>query len=220
MAKLPQLLDALTAADGRRERSTFDSISRAIRGDGLLPPSKRGHGATVLGVQDATNLLLAALVPVEQAEAATAAVQLRSLRRFPRPRWEGTGVLAALAEADTFGDAVDLVIERVDLVGAILMRWTDDAYGNMPAELRHKVFMPKLSLSISSNLTAEIAIDFNRGTGPEREFSLTYVRDLQQPSDFYAGPFARASDTTSTVSVGLPTLLRLHDALFPEGADG
>jgi hypothetical protein len=46
MARLPTLVDALTAADGRRDRATIANIARAIREAGLLPPSARGRGAT------------------------------------------------------------------------------------------------------------------------------------------------------------------------------
>ena len=216
MARLPQLLDALASADTRRERSWFDSVSRAIREDGLLPPSVRGRGATVLGTQDAANLLLACLAPVTQAEAATAAQQFRSLRRLSRSSSDGPGALAAVAGAQLFGDALELLIDGADELGLMLMSWVDEAHSNLPEPERRRLLLPRVEVMVRSNLSAEIAVYFNRDNCEAKEFSADYTIDFLRSDldEFYSGPFSRKSDTVTTVSVGLPTLLRLYDALI------
>lgn len=58
MARLPALIDLLTSFGGG-ERRTLDQQARMLRDAGMLSPSKRGVGASVMTTGDAAALLLA-----------------------------------------------------------------------------------------------------------------------------------------------------------------
>lgn len=216
MARLPQIVDALSAADGRRDRATLDNIARAIREDGLLPDTLRGRGATPMSLRSVADLLIAVNLPVPRGEAAAAAEQFRSLRPLPASGAGLPDVLKALDEAETFGAALEALIGQAEALGLLLMRLADEACSRIPEETRYKLLMPELRVEFMSDLSARISVASRHGQGPQAAFRRRYCMDLDRPADFYAGPFSRKSDTLVTHCVHLGTILRLHDALAAE----
>lgn len=225
MARLPQLVDALTAADGRRDRATIDNIARACRKDGLLPPSLRGHGASPMTVRNAADLLIAVTMPVPRGKAARAAGEFRTLHSTPSkmayyetttPRSAGSQWLAPaqLAEAQTFGEALEFLIEQAEEIGSSLMQWTDANYSYMPEEDRYKLCLPHLTVGFITPLRAYVSVTFNRGEGPVEEFRCDYGLNVNLLFlNAYTDATLQNSDWELETRVRLGTILRLHDAL-------
>lgn len=108
--KLPALVKALAEVD-EREEATLNHVARLIREAGHLPTTKRGPGSANMGPREMANLLIAANGTDLPRNAPNAVTQFRSLSVR---EWAGTlcgsDYLAGLAEAPTFGEALDLLI--------------------------------------------------------------------------------------------------------------
>jgi hypothetical protein len=213
MARLPSLIDALSQADPQRDRATLDNIARAIREDGLLPPSPRGRGANDYTLENATDLLLASQVPVPRGEASRTALQFRSLRRMNVPV-HAVPLFQELVAPQTFGEAMEVLIERADKLASALVEWTHSAYPALPGNLRRMV-VPKVEVTMTSRLSAVVAINLEGGPESLPRYQASYAMDVTKEPEFYQGPFAAKSDRVVSVTFGLPTILRLHEALFP-----
>ncbi len=144
MARLPALVDALTEADKVRDRATIDNIARAVREAGLLPTSGAGHRAAHMSVQNAADLLIATNLVLPRGRAADATRQIRSLRRLPGFTRGNSGVFKVISEAQTFGAAVEVLIEQAPLLLTAFTTWADEAWGNHPEEDRIGSFFPNL----------------------------------------------------------------------------
>lgn len=221
MARLPALVDALTEADGQRDRATIDNIARAVREAGLLPTTGVGRLAAHMSVQNAADLLIATNVVLPRGQAADAARQIRSLRRLARSSKGNAGVFKAVGEAQTFGAAIEVLIEQAPSLLYSFAAWADEAYANYPEDLRLKLFLPQLAVEFTSKLSANVTLYYDRGydldcglVGVQPEFRCEYAMDLDKPHGFYTSP---KSDRHITVRVGIKTIMRLHVALF--GAD-
>lgn len=221
MARLPAFVDALARTDRERDRSTIDNIARAVREEGLLPTVSSGRGAAKLTAANAADLLIAVHAVVPRAKAAQATRQIRSLRRMAASSGGEHGFYKALGEAETFGDALVILIEQAPAIFNSFVDWVDDAYANHPEEDRH-LFLPQLRVRFTNRLTADVSFVFNRGVqraieaGTQVDFKTSYTIDIDQPRDFYE---RIKTDRQVTVSVGLPTIMSLHEALFGTGTE-
>lgn len=213
MARLPQLVDALTATDGR-DRATIDNVARAIREDGLLPTTLRGPGASKMTAANAADLLIATSMPVPRGEASAAAIRFRALEphTLSLNRTESP-TLQAVAQSASLGEAVEVLIQHaraIDNEFAALARAAAARTG------RH-VF-PELRVAFKLTTWSQSAqifriMDSDDGVPPEliAEFRRDDVRKLLDRD--------RTDRLLETgVSFGLPTLLALHCALY-EGTD-
>ena len=216
MARLPAFVDALARTDRERDRSTIDSIARTVREDGLLPTISSGRGAAHLTAENVADLLIAVHAVAPRAKASQAARQIRSLRRETSSSKGKNGFYKSLGDADTFGDALVVLIEQAAAISESFVGWVDDAYANIPEEDRH-IFLPKLRVRFTNRLTADISFLFNRGVertleaGTQVEFKTSYMIDLDRPREFYK---TVDTDREISVSVGLATIMFLHDTLF------
>lgn len=119
MAKLPSLISALDLTS-QRERPTIEHIARVIREAGLIPTTKRGPGASDMGVKEAANLLLAVTVSELPKDAPLAVDTLRNLKRT----WKNypddgiPDVFAGVHEALDFGEAIEALIANAAKIAA------------------------------------------------------------------------------------------------------
>jgi hypothetical protein len=239
MAKLPALVTVLAEVDGR-DRATVDHYARTIREAGYIPTTKRGSGAAEMTAREAANLLIALCGADAPKEAPLAIDRFRSLRRFCV--WSDEEALAPalppLAEANTFGDALEYLIDDGVIELGVMVGIYSLAHGarggkaladGMIRALRPGgVFIPAGLRITFHRYAADIAfwtpspqmgepLDYSR---PERRAGLyrTEWEALFRPDEdrafagFYGGG---ASDRQVAVTVGLPTLFALHEALNP-----
>jgi hypothetical protein len=93
LARLPALIDAYAAFDGR-DHATIKLIARTIREAGLIPTTKRGSGASTMSEREVVNLLLGANGAEAPVAAPQAVDRLRRLAlRIPEYLREDLGLL-------------------------------------------------------------------------------------------------------------------------------
>lgn len=112
--KLPGLVKVLAEGDERGE-ATLNHIARVIREAGHLPTTKRGPGASDMGVREAANLLMGASGSDIPANAAAAVEQYQSLSRFHGRRQrdfdlDRSSWWTQIKAASTFGEALQHLI--------------------------------------------------------------------------------------------------------------
>ncbi len=220
MAKLPALVSALAECDDR-DRSTLDHIARVIREAGLIPTTKRGSGASDMTVREAANLLIGASTAEHPKSAAMVVPLYRSLiGQNLSPNDEQRGVFARISEARTFGDALETLIEGAPEVLASSFQYVDDAYGgNHTAEQ-----LRLLKAMVLRGDLAAVEVIFSRPTPyaemrvvtrPAGQERLQYHWRFMVDADLFMQGFYtdRRRDRTSTVTVGLRTLLALFAAV-------
>lgn len=112
MARLPALVDALAAADGR-PRGAVDHVARAVREAGYIQTTKRGRGAAEMTVQDAAALLIGLYGARDPASAAEAVEAMDKLTRKKQDsQWKDVPAwLSALQRARSPLLALAAVIE-------------------------------------------------------------------------------------------------------------
>lgn len=120
MARLPALVDALVAVDGR-ERVVVDNIARAVREAGFIQTTKRGRGAADMTCDDAAALLVGlygSAGMIDAPRVVEAFTQAR--RRHPVGAIRGgPAILGPLLRARTLMDAVARVIELGDVLDPV-----------------------------------------------------------------------------------------------------
>lgn len=112
MARLPALVDALVAVDGR-ERVVIDNVARAVREAGFIQTTKRGRGAADMTAADAAALVVG-LYGSAGMNDAPRVVDAFSQARRRQPAGlikSGPSVLGPLLRARTLLDAVVRLIE-------------------------------------------------------------------------------------------------------------
>jgi hypothetical protein len=219
MACLPQRLDALTAADGRRDRATLNNIARAIREDGLLPRGTTGRGAPRMNTRNAADLLIAVVLPVPRGEAADAARQFGTLRRRPHGMDRLSDWRLQLAEAPTFVEALTVLIEQAPAIGDTVVQWIDDACPGLPTPERYKLLTPRITIGFVTPLRAYITLQFNQGDGGCKGFHLDYDWNVNPAWKSHRHATLQ-SDWEIETRVHFGTILRLHDALADVAMDG
>ncbi|AWN43433.1 hypothetical protein [Methylobacterium durans] len=110
--KLPGLVKLLAEGDERGE-AAIAHIARIIREAGHLPTTKRGRGASDMGVLEAANLLIAANATDVPAKVSEAVETFRNLRQIPVRKNEGGFDIRAskgwkkILVCKTFGEALE-----------------------------------------------------------------------------------------------------------------
>lgn len=112
--KLPGLVKVLAEGDERGE-ATLNHIARMIREAGHLPTTKRGPGASDMGVREAANLLIAVSGSDVPTNAAAAIEQYRSLQFSRSERERGfdlgqSGWWTKIKSASNFSEALQHLI--------------------------------------------------------------------------------------------------------------
>lgn len=115
MARLPALIDALAAADGRPRRSV-DHVAREVREAGLIQTTKRGRGAAAMTPVDAAYLMLGLYGAQTPGDAKAAAQELADFRNIvPGPV---DPELEAIRAAPDLVHAMAALIELGPLISA------------------------------------------------------------------------------------------------------
>lgn len=227
MAKLPALVAALTECDDR-DRATLDWVARAIREAGCIPTGKRGAGAADMTFREAANLLIGANAAETPKQSALAVVQFRTLRPTDlSPQREKEGVFARIDEAETFGEALEALIEGSPELLVSLMQYVDDAYSGHNEEQRRL-----LKGRLLSGDLAKVEVAFSRpnpfawikvSTSPFGSETTEYHWVFaQEVSLLREGFYPQVeSDRVTTVTIGIRTLLKLCAAVVgDEGGEG
>lgn len=133
MARLPALVDALAAVDGR-ERGVIDHMAREIREAGLIQTTKRGRGSAEMSSLDAAHLILGIYGSDGRGTAAEAARSLGQLPVLripflsPAPGVTLPNGVGAAQHQTTLAGVVAAVIEA----GAQLATQTPRTQGTLP----------------------------------------------------------------------------------------
>ena len=114
MVRLPALITEYARLDGR-SRNTIAWYARLAREAGKLPTSKRGRGASQMGVREAVNLILACNGVEDPKQGADAVDRIRSYKGFPYDfdfeELEDDG-MREIGLEPTFGKALEELIRR------------------------------------------------------------------------------------------------------------
>lgn len=132
MARLPALVDALAAVDGR-ERGVLDHMAREIREAGLIQTTKRGRGSAEMSSLDAAHLLLGVYGSNGRGTAAEAASIFGSLQVLHLPNETSSPIETWPTEVwsaqcrRTLADAIAVIIDA----GRNLAKTTSMAQGSL-----------------------------------------------------------------------------------------
>ena len=218
MAKLPALVTALAATDGR-DRATLGVIARSIREAGHITTTKRGGGAAEMTATDAAALVIGANAVQSPRQAATAVQEYRTFKQTPHGRSETAPIYSRLAQSDTLLDALAVLVEEAVALDAAFRNWVARAYSPAHAEADTVgIFRPILAVTFHG---ASVDIAVQARTGPNWEdvdrHEWRFVVDVNlMMQRFYTLP-GTGPDRRVSTTIGLPTFLSLHRALFPAG---
>lgn len=115
--KLPGLV-RLLAEDDERGVPAIAHIARVIREAGHLPTTKRGRGASNMGVLEAANLLIAANATDVPSKVSETVDTFRKLRQVPKRKREGGFTIETsiwwknLSACKMFGEALEFFIAQ------------------------------------------------------------------------------------------------------------
>lgn len=210
MAKLPALVDALTAIDGR-PRGAIDHVARAIREAGLIQTTKRGRGASDMTATDAAYLLIGLYGSDQPAHAAKAATEFGNALRLPF--FPGVDTLPdaevdTLRRAESLVDAVAALIELGGRLrpGSLISRPGTEAGVDVLERSETSGYAALFTLEREGAIsTATLAMPASTGFRVlERHFVVT-----KNTKPFEAPP------VEVTVKLNTDVFIALHRALFP-----
>ncbi len=231
MAKLPALVTALAAVDGR-ERTSVDHVARTIRERGYITTGKRGGGAAEMAARDAANLLIALNGADTPKGAGLAIDRFRSLRFwFPGTASELAArndtypdlpkPLQHVMNSRFFGEALDALIEGVPDLAASFHQLACVTYEKdadyIDKHLAGIIRLGKFGLEVVFDRFAAFIEMFGLN-GSERRvlFEAAYVQETDRAqSGFYGEPWP---DRKVRVTIGFLTLYSLWQALNPDYA--
>lgn len=222
VAKLPALVTAIAEVDGR-DRQSVDHVARTIRERGYIPTGKRGGGAAEMTSQAASNLLIALNGADTPKDAGLAIDRFRSLRPFfsgtaveIKDRLERSGgapePMQAVMDAQTFGEALDVLIEGVPNLTLSFVQYALEAYGkedlNVPAMIRLRMFGVDVTFE---RYAASIELFTMHGSERRVESEAHFIRDPDRAETGFYG--TAWPDRKVRVTIGFHTLLAISKAL-------
>ena len=227
MARLPALVDALALTD-RRGRATVEQMARIMRAAGLIERTKRGRGAGHVGLVDAATMLIG-LNGTERLKDAPAAVEaFRNLVPFDRSKLTNPPSFAAcLTDVENFGAAV----ERLIGAAPSLLDWSIDHAVALFAAQGASVYdlikggasafdLSRAGAAIRIDLTMPDrvgTITISPGSGPGADespgFQAQFASAVKSP-----GWAILVEDRQVTASIGIETLMNVHDVFGLSGA--
>lgn len=201
MARLPALVDAVTALD-RRPRGAIDHVARVIREEGFIQTTKRGRGASDMTPRDAAALVLGLYGSSDAAGAAAAIAQIAALPR------RGAGIdlhrlpaeFRAIATSATAVDAVACLIELAPNIRPLTGRRPVGSGTRNPILANVRLDRPSPQV--------QITLKWADG-GVEGEFELRYSHN-RGPG---YGPYDVVTHLRETM------FIELHRTLFPMAAE-
>jgi hypothetical protein len=224
MARLPQLIDAVSKTSGR-DRSSVEHWARAIREAGLITTTKRGVGAANMTTRDAANLLIGLCGADTPREAAKAVHEFRSLKVFAP--WSESGeffdVYERIKDAPDFGNAIEELMEGVQEIRSTFSRYVDEAFPTHSEEVRSLFAfgsVAKIRLEVKlARWPAHALIRVLRQDENHKEveaFRCDFIKNQQLLGQgFYTNP-PQDCDTQTTITFGLQTVLGASAAVHGE----
>lgn len=219
MARLPALVAALAAEDDR-DPSTLNVIARTVREAGHMATTKRGVGAAGMTVRDAANLLMGTHGADSPKDASAAVPVFRTLRASAMNRagrGQRDGILGRLDAADSFGEALEILIEGAPELAAMFMQYVDDAYSNLPAETRAEMAFGLLGiveLTVTLHRPNPYAtIEISRSPVGRREVDHDWRFEVDANLLLQGHYHMHDTERRVAVSFGFRTLLKLSAAL-------
>lgn len=216
MATLPNMVTAFAETDGR-ERKTIEHIARLIRERGYIPNGKRGGGAPQMTTPAATNLTIALCGCDTPVEAPLAIDRFRSLRstHISRDYTGNLKVLKLISECETFGEALEILIEGTLEIVLAVHQYIREAYETDNPETIDNLW--KLGVAGAevefARYGAAIRVFHDRKLDFEERFICDVERMELSPS-FYG--LDRIPDRRVSVKIGLPTLLSAVKSILRE----
>lgn len=234
MARLPALIDAIAAHDGRG-RPTIFHIARRVRDAGLIASKTRGAGAAAMTYRDAAILLMAVNGDINPLGSVAAAKALADLRpATPDQTWfmqreDLPEHFGWLREPLGFAETLERLIEHAPELAA----WEAE-YLHARGDLGEGQTDAEFSIKRSISRLADVPGGFRPGLsrpvrvifyvpGHAAEVHLGWVwEDIVESDAFHEyyvpasstdGPMAPLHDTLIPIEVGAPMLLALHDAV-------
>lgn len=223
MARLPALIDTLALTDSRG-RPTIEHIGQMMRATGLISRTKRGRGAGDVTVTDAVTMLIALNAAETPKKAPEAVTTFRSLvPEVAEVMIQPPSFAACLEGVTNFSEAIEALIVNAPT----LFEWSVEharagflAQG-MSAEILEESGATPQFLATAG---AHVAVEFNM---PDNNGAVTiapgYASPLNQPIVPFRARFVSPTavpgedhkywDRTVTVSLGIETLLNLHQVL-------
>lgn len=193
MARLPALVDAVAAADGR-PRGAVDHVARAVREAGHIQTTKRGRGAAEMTALDAAALLIALYGSRDPASAVEALEAFAALphERDPDREWaQVPDWLVPVQRSRTCLQALGAVIEATPRFTPFDGEMTDGV------RLHVYFYRPRLGMRIE-------LVNPSRPR-PEWVHVMAFGEKRRE--------FGNAYDVVTRVK--LPLLSAVHRALFP-----
>ena len=219
MARLPQLVSALTRVDGRK-MGTIEHGSRMLREAGLLVSGKRGVGAPEMGFTDAANLLIAVNATDNLSDGPTATELILALVPTGGVKEDQLFPLPDIERQPTFGDALSWVIAGVPYLlqaidRAIAGRYCEPYTDEQRRMLQHqaRLGMGPANFIVSFERThARLRIEWTDAS-PMVDWERRYYLPEEGFDD--AAKLMRG-DRRVYVEVGLPTLIALYECISGE----
>ncbi|WP_292035586.1 MULTISPECIES: hypothetical protein [unclassified Brevundimonas] len=197
MARLPALVDALVAIDGR-ERVVIDNVARAVREAGFIQTTKRGRGAAEMTAHDTAALIVGLYGSAGMGDAPRV-VEAFSEAKRKHPAGaikDGPTALGPLLRSRTLLDAVARLVELGPVLDPV------DRIGAPAPGLAH------IQLTLRRpHLHASIKVVFRQAEAQVYEIELHYAAR--------GAPFAPPYEVATEVRQ--PIFLTLHKATLPSG---
>ena len=211
MARLPALIDALAAVDGR-PRGAVDHVGRVIREAGLIQTTKRGRGAAEMTARDAAWLVIGLYGADQPANAVHAAKVFGGAAPlgYAKAEFSARPDLRPLAAAQTLVDALAAVIE----LGPRLAAASSIRQSSLPGGLSLQWFQAPgyaamLTLERPSG-RASISLGWSRALRARPHQEVYYNR---QDGFAVTAPFSEPYEVETRVQTDV--FITLHRALFP-----
>lgn len=236
LARLPALVDAITAHDPRG-RPTIAHIARQVRNAGLIESTKRGAGAAKMTFRDAAILVIGAYGDTNPAGAVEAVERMRAFTP-EAPDTHAANKAADLPshftwlrDAGGFAETLEKMIERAPG----MQPWAEKYVGSCSEEkglseadysMRRAADRLRLpAIGFTPAFARAVRVVFHQ-PALAAEIHLGWVwRELEEDDAFhqyYAHPDVWTADRVAgdvrednliTMEVGLPSLLALHHAV-------
>ncbi len=110
MARLPAVLELLSAADSRPSGPKWEIVARDLRRAGCLTEGKRGLGSAPVSLQDAANLLIAGMATSSPSKGPEVVELYRGMRLEPGSVGPFPEAISDAVEEVSFGSALELML--------------------------------------------------------------------------------------------------------------
>ncbi len=223
MATLPALVKAITEVDGR-DHKTIEHTARLIREAGYIPTGKRGGGAAEMDFIAAANLLIGLNGADSPKDAEWAIGVIRFLRgRGFSDNESLPDIFREVGSADTFGEALALLIQGAPELVAIGKDFIDRAYHEKSRKFEFSEMLRGSSgirFIVNIERTFATISCFTPDFKTPVQWQARYYLDLESVSDSKAREYIGrlwGRDRKVSTKIGLPTLLKVWACI--EGVD-